>query len=151
MSLQSQRIVHEEDQSECKNTDYYTDYYADKPIPCRFPHFQINYETGELKESKYDKYIQYHTCFSITSINSLFYFIWVRKTILCHLSSYYAFRSESGLLDMQVSQQESVHDLNLFHRTEYLFMQQIFLAICYVLSTHKNTEVSVCLQSLSCV
>lgn len=50
--------MHEEDQSECKNTDYYTDYHADKPIPCRFPHSQINYETGELKESKYDKYIQ---------------------------------------------------------------------------------------------
>lgn len=52
-----QRIVHEEDQSECKNTDYYTDYYADKPIPCSY-YIQINYETGELKESKYDKYIK---------------------------------------------------------------------------------------------
>ena len=58
MSLQSQRIVHEEDQSDCKNIDYYTDYHADKPIPCRFPHFHISYKTGELKESKYDKDIE---------------------------------------------------------------------------------------------
>ena len=80
VSLQSQRIVHEEDQSECKNIDDYTDYHADKPIPCRFSHFQINYETGEFKKSKFDNHIQLLYLFQYNFIiNSIFYFIWVRK------------------------------------------------------------------------